>query len=203
MPRWRTRVRVRFFVARRYRLCTHERHALEPAHAPEARQPVEAKNACPLCAAFAHASERLNLADAHAPLKTHPIAKYTELAQRRFDAKVKRQSKTLNQAVDEYKRRYNMNPPRGFDNVAPTNLGSYSLPPYSDDIWQIVLQEAGKRPEIEVDGAAWVSILHERQTERKANERPLQCRRDMFGCCAGSEITIGSISTAFVSAPGC
>ena len=55
------------------------------------------------------------LADAHAPLKTHPIAKYTELAQRRFDAKVKRQSKTLKQAVDEYKRRYNMNPPRGFD----------------------------------------------------------------------------------------
>ncbi|KAL1670188.1 glycosyltransferase family 90 protein [Schizophyllum commune] len=55
------------------------------------------------------------LADAHAPLKTHPISKYTELAYRRFEAKVKRQSKTLKQAVDEYKRRYNMNPPRGFE----------------------------------------------------------------------------------------
>ncbi|KAL1742015.1 glycosyltransferase family 90 protein [Schizophyllum fasciatum] len=55
------------------------------------------------------------LGDAHKPLKTHPIARYTELAHRRFDAKRNRQSKTLRGAVDEYKRRYHRNPPRGFD----------------------------------------------------------------------------------------
>lgn len=48
-------------------------------------------------------------------LKEHPIERYTKLAHKRFDEKLKRQSKTLKQAVDEYKRRYGRNPPKGFD----------------------------------------------------------------------------------------
>ncbi|KAJ3787388.1 hypothetical protein GGU10DRAFT_426870 [Lentinula aff. detonsa] len=36
-------------------------------------------------------------------------------AEERFQAKIERQSKTLPQAIEEYKRRYGMSPPKGFD----------------------------------------------------------------------------------------
>ena len=45
----------------------------------------------------------------------HPILELLAKAQRDWDDKLARQSKTLEQAVQEYKRRYHMNPPRGFD----------------------------------------------------------------------------------------
>lgn len=45
----------------------------------------------------------------------HPIPKLMEEAEKRFSAKLARQSKTLEDAVVEYRRRYNMEPPLGFD----------------------------------------------------------------------------------------
>ncbi|BEJ13624.1 hypothetical protein CspHIS471_0307980 [Cutaneotrichosporon sp. HIS471] len=45
----------------------------------------------------------------------HPIPKLMADAREAFDAKVKRQSKTLSEAVREYRRRYKRDPPAGFD----------------------------------------------------------------------------------------
>ncbi|KAJ3847534.1 hypothetical protein EV368DRAFT_51014 [Lentinula lateritia] len=46
---------------------------------------------------------------------THPITRMMEEARERFQAKVNRQSKTLSEAIEEYKLRYGMSPPTGFD----------------------------------------------------------------------------------------
>ncbi|KAJ3842860.1 capsular associated protein [Lentinula raphanica] len=46
---------------------------------------------------------------------THPITRMMDEAEERFRAKVERQSKTLPEAIEEYKRRYGMPPPKGFD----------------------------------------------------------------------------------------
>ncbi|GMK56893.1 hypothetical protein CspeluHIS016_0307330 [Cutaneotrichosporon spelunceum] len=45
----------------------------------------------------------------------HPIPKLMADAREAFDTKVKRQSKTLGEAVREYRRRYKRDPPAGFD----------------------------------------------------------------------------------------
>jgi hypothetical protein len=45
----------------------------------------------------------------------HPVLQLTRNAQKTFDTTVKRQSKSLNEAIAEYKRRYNMPPPPHFD----------------------------------------------------------------------------------------
>lgn len=44
----------------------------------------------------------------------HPIHQLIRTARAEWDAKVERQSKTLEEAVEEYRRRYRMEPPRGF-----------------------------------------------------------------------------------------
>ncbi|KAJ5678923.1 hypothetical protein N7462_007167 [Penicillium macrosclerotiorum] len=49
------------------------------------------------------------------PEKVHPITNLVENAQQRFDYVHSRQSKTLAEAVQEYKRRYKMHPPPHFD----------------------------------------------------------------------------------------
>jgi hypothetical protein len=49
------------------------------------------------------------------PIIKHPIPKLMTQAVDNFESKLDRQSKTLEQAVAEYKKRYNMNPPKGFD----------------------------------------------------------------------------------------
>lgn len=46
---------------------------------------------------------------------THPILKFVRNAEREFDETRSRQSKTLRDAVAEYRRRYGMNPPPRFD----------------------------------------------------------------------------------------
>jgi hypothetical protein len=46
---------------------------------------------------------------------THPILGMIEKAEKEWKAKVARQSKTLEEATIEYKRRYKRNPPRGWD----------------------------------------------------------------------------------------
>jgi hypothetical protein len=45
----------------------------------------------------------------------HPIPQLMEDAQRQFGDKLARQSTTLGEAVIEYRRRYNREPPKGFD----------------------------------------------------------------------------------------
>lgn len=45
----------------------------------------------------------------------HPIPDLMKNAQENFATKIARQSKTLEQAVKEYRRRYEMDPPKGFD----------------------------------------------------------------------------------------
>ena len=45
----------------------------------------------------------------------HPIPQLFEAAREAWNAKVARQSKTLAEAVETYRQRYNRNPPKGFD----------------------------------------------------------------------------------------
>lgn len=45
----------------------------------------------------------------------HPIHALIQNATEKWNNLVARQSKTLPEAVAEYKRRYNRNPPKGFD----------------------------------------------------------------------------------------
>ncbi|GAA5908906.1 hypothetical protein JCM6882_005480 [Rhodosporidiobolus microsporus] len=49
------------------------------------------------------------------PPAPHPILTLVKRAEEDWNAKVKRQSKTLREAVQEYRRRYKRNPPRGFE----------------------------------------------------------------------------------------
>lgn len=45
----------------------------------------------------------------------HPIPQLLKLGERRWEEMIGRQSRTLNEAVDEYRRRYGRAPPKGFD----------------------------------------------------------------------------------------
>jgi hypothetical protein len=49
------------------------------------------------------------------PKGRHPILALIEHAEKKWRNLIKRQSTTLEEAVDEYKRRYRRNPPLGFD----------------------------------------------------------------------------------------
>jgi hypothetical protein len=49
------------------------------------------------------------------PNGRHPIYDLIERAEAEWDKKMKRQSRTLDEAVVEYKRRYRRAPPKGFD----------------------------------------------------------------------------------------
>ena len=49
------------------------------------------------------------------PQGRHPIYDLVKKAKKQWNAKVARQSKTLRDAVSEYKRRYHRDPPLGFD----------------------------------------------------------------------------------------
>ena len=49
------------------------------------------------------------------PRERHPMYDLVDKSKKRWNAKVARQSKTLRDAVREYKRRYQRDPPLGFD----------------------------------------------------------------------------------------
>lgn len=49
------------------------------------------------------------------PQGRHPIYDLVDKAKRKWNVKVARQSRTLRDAVHEYKRRYQRDPPLGFD----------------------------------------------------------------------------------------
>jgi hypothetical protein len=48
-------------------------------------------------------------------ISEHPILQLIERGQAAWNDKVSKQSKTLKQAVDEYRRRYDREPPKGFN----------------------------------------------------------------------------------------
>lgn len=50
-----------------------------------------------------------------APGSPHPIPLLLSLGEKRWEELLRRQSRTLGEAVREYKRRYSRNPPKGFD----------------------------------------------------------------------------------------
>lgn len=57
------------------------------------------------------------------PDQRHPIHDIISYSQAQWDRKVERASKTLGEAVAEYRRRYKRSPPRGFDKwCVPSNL---------------------------------------------------------------------------------
>ena len=49
------------------------------------------------------------------PRGVHPITYLMKEAEKRFDGMMARQSRTLEAAVAEYKRRYGRSPPKGFE----------------------------------------------------------------------------------------
>jgi len=49
------------------------------------------------------------------PNGPHPIFELMHKAEREWETKIKRASKTLDEAIVEYKRRYKRSPPLGFD----------------------------------------------------------------------------------------
>lgn len=49
------------------------------------------------------------------PAGRHPIYDLIDKAEKEWEAKHKRQSRTLDEAVEEYERRYKRAPPKGFD----------------------------------------------------------------------------------------
>lgn len=49
------------------------------------------------------------------PLGRHPIHDLIERGEKEWNAKLKKQSKSLDEAVTEYERRYKRAPPKGFD----------------------------------------------------------------------------------------
>ncbi|KAL4922687.1 hypothetical protein BDW62DRAFT_207379 [Aspergillus aurantiobrunneus] len=51
----------------------------------------------------------------HYPSDVHPVTALIENAEQQFNQLLERQSRTLSDAVNEYRRRYNMNPPPHFD----------------------------------------------------------------------------------------
>ncbi|WRT69345.1 uncharacterized protein IL334_006329 [Kwoniella shivajii] len=67
----------------------------------------------------------------------HPLRVLVQSAQEQWDEKVARQSKTLHEAVKEYKRRYHQNPPQGFDKWwAFTVENNVHLPDEYDQIYR-------------------------------------------------------------------
>nr|ODN77252.1 hypothetical protein L203_06332 [Cryptococcus depauperatus CBS 7841] len=70
----------------------------------------------------------------------HPIYQLIHDARKEWDDKVARQSKTLKEAVEEYKRRYKMLPPRGFEKWwAYACTHNVSLPDEYDQIHNDIL----------------------------------------------------------------
>lgn len=63
---------------------------------------------------FFPATDSFASLDSDPPEQPHPIHLLIRNAEREWNDKVKKQSKTLKAAVQEYKRRYNRPPPRGF-----------------------------------------------------------------------------------------
>lgn len=90
------------------------------AGVPKARSegsPLPAKGAHPKTEPGEHAIKGGFLeVDMNLPATQHPIRQLIAAGQAVWDAKLERQSRTLKQAVEEYKRRHGgRNPPKGFD----------------------------------------------------------------------------------------
>lgn len=71
----------------------------------------------------------------------HPLFELIERAEAKWEAKVKRQSKTLDEAVAEYVRRYHRPPPKGFDDWCVLPLPPHSTR-FSRDSQVVLLRKA-------------------------------------------------------------
>lgn len=99
--------------------------------------------------------------DARPKIKEHPIPQYMAEAETKFRNLLSRQSKTLADAVQEYKRRHNKDPPWGFDHwwqFAQDNdvlmIDEYDavvedLAPF----WELPAEEVRRRAEVVRDSA--------------------------------------------------
>ena len=86
---------------------------ISPASSPPTKQP--AKPTIPLADPFAkHAYLPNGLLEVN-PDAPHPIFALIKDAEAKWEAKLNRASKTLEETVEEYKRRYKRAPPKGFD----------------------------------------------------------------------------------------
>jgi len=87
------------------------------AAAPTSQRQTRKQQRVQSVASSVHPVEKGVLAvDTSLPVTSHPILQLTQHARREWDDKVARQSKTLRDAVNEYKKRNRgMNPPKGFD----------------------------------------------------------------------------------------
>jgi hypothetical protein len=93
------------------------------------------------------------------PEGPHPIFELTRRARKRWTEKLARASKTLPQAVREYRRRYNRHPPRGFDDWwAYVQKHNIQLPDEYDAIHDDLEPYWGFKP----------AFLRETQLEREA-----------------------------------
>lgn len=61
------------------------------------------------------ATSRRNADGSYPPEKVHPVARFVHNAEKEFEEVRSRQSKTLKEAVKNYRRRYGMHPPPNFD----------------------------------------------------------------------------------------
>ncbi|GLA59759.1 capsule-associated protein CAP1 [Aspergillus tubingensis] len=80
---------------------------------PDSRPPTTLQR--PPVPSNAQLIEQSGLRKAAQPDSLHPIASLVNNAEQQFDRLLSRQSKTLAQAVNEYRERYNMHPPPHFD----------------------------------------------------------------------------------------
>ncbi|BGP15572.1 hypothetical protein JCM10213_003316 [Rhodosporidiobolus nylandii] len=83
------------------------------------------------------------------PAQPHPIHKLIRDAEQAWSEKVARQSRTLDEAVAEYRRRYNQAPPRGFDAWYRFAV-EHDVPLVDeyDSIYERILPYAALRPEV-------------------------------------------------------
>ena len=86
---------------------------ISPASSPPTKQP--AKPTIPLADPFAKHTYLPNGLLEVNPDAPHPIFALIKDAEAKWEAKLNRASKTLEETVEEYKRRYKRAPPKGFD----------------------------------------------------------------------------------------
>jgi hypothetical protein len=105
------------------------------------------------------------------PNGPHPIFELTQRAEERWAAKLARASKTLPQAVNEYRRRYNRHPPLGFDHWwAYVQRHEVQLPDEYDAIYEDLRPYWGIAP----------SLLREMQKKSESAEDSVTIGKEIW-----------------------
>ena len=104
--------------------------------------------------------------EASGPLKKHPIQTLVENAERHFEKKLKRQSKTFEDAVKKYKRLHRREPPPGFDKLYEyaVKINSSIIDDFGairdslEPFWALPAHEIVKRARAVVKSKKWLDI---------------------------------------------